>query len=778
MSETEESNHWRRRSQGVLEEAAEEARRLLHSYIGVEHVFIAIASRACSQAQSPFHTLGVDARHVRDTIRREISTGKGVAAESPPLTPRLLAILKRAGEHAGPQAPLSETHLLQSMLEEGESLPVRYLFSLGHQPSTLLTRLAATANVNSPDQTRIAPGLGAADGTRLSVSGAAPISPIAPGETESAPGPPIVPQTNLPVSIPTPTLDKWGRDLSKMARMGKLAEAIGRDSEIDQIITILARTQKSNPLLLGEAGVGKTAIIEGIAWRIAHGLVPPVMRGKRLVEIEMGTLTSGTTLRGQFEERVNQLINEATNAPEVILFIDEVHTIVGAGAGSGANDAAQMFKPSLARGDISCIGATTQDEYARYIRKDLALERRFSPVTVKELSPEATLTVLQKVAPRILEKQAAHGQRLEIDRDALSAAVALTDKYVRDRHQPDKAIDAIDIACARAVVNGASGVSVADIAFVVSEWTGIPVGRLTVHEQQRYAQMEAALAERVIGQQRAVATVSRSVRAALAGLKPPNRPVGVFLFMGPSGVGKTRFAKELAAFLFDGSEALIRFDMNEYQNAHTVSNLIGSPRGYVGSEQGGALTEAMRRRPYSVVLLDEIEKAHPDIFNLFLSVFDDGRITDNLGRVVDCSNALFIMTSNVGLGEIDFAGIEPNQLRLLASRFLRPELVNRITEVVAFMPLGRDELAQILDLILMEKTEGFRKTHNITVNIDEKAKHMIIETGFDPQMGARPLERAIEHLIVQPLVDALFAGRIKPGEVLATARGDQIMFIS
>jgi ATP-dependent Clp protease ATP-binding subunit ClpC len=777
MSESEESNHCHKRTQGLLEEAEEEARRLLHSYIGVEHVFIAIASSACSQAQSPFHTLGVDARHVRDTIRREISTGKGVPAESPPLTPRLLAILKRAGEHAGLQASLSETHFLQSMLEEGESLPVRYLFSLGHQPATLLARLAAAANLNATDQTRITSEPGAADVMRLAVSGASPISPIEPLELTSAPGPPIIPQTHIPVSIPTPTLDKWGRDLSKMARLGKLAEAIGRDSEIEQIITILARTQKSNPLLLGDAGVGKTAIIEGIAWRIAHGIVPPLLRGKRIVEIEIGTLTSGTTLRGQFEERINQLINEATNAPEVILFIDEVHTIVGAGAGSGVNDAAQMFKPSLARGDISCIGATTQDEYARYIRKDLALERRFSPVTVKELSPEATLTVLQKVAPRILEKQSAHGLRLGIHRDALSAAVTLTDKYVRDRHQPDKAIDAIDIACARAVVNGANGVSVADIAFVVSEWTGIPVGRLTVDEQQRYAQMEAALGERVIGQQRAVATVSRSVRAALAGMKPPNRPVGVFLFMGPSGVGKTRLAKELAAFLFDGSEALIRFDMNEYQDKHAASNLIGSPRGYVGSEQGGALTEAMRRRPYSVVLLDEIEKAHPDILNLFLSVFDDGRITDNLGRVVDCSNALFILTSNIGLGEIDLAEIDPNQLRLLASRFLRPELVNRITEVVAFKPLGFDELARILDLILMEKTEVFRKTHNITVNVDEKAKHMIIETGFDPQMGARPLERAIEQLIVQPLVDALFAGRIKPGEVLATARGDQI-FIS
>jgi ATP-dependent Clp protease ATP-binding subunit ClpC len=576
--------------------------------------------------------------------------------------------------------------------------------------------------------------------------------------------------------MPTPTLDQFGRDLSKLARLGKLEDATGRESELTQIIIILARTQKSNPLLLGEAGVGKTAIIEGLAWRIAHGQAPAVLRGKRIVELDMGGLTAGTTLRGQFEERVKRLISEATNAPEVILFIDEVHTIVGAGAGAGANDAAQMFKPTLARGDISCIGATTQDEYARFLRKDAALERRFSPVIIKELEAEAALAVLQKVAPRIIARQAGKGTELRIAADALRAAVALTDKYVKDRHQPDKCIDAIDIACARAVVSGRSTVGVEDIAAVVSEWTGIPAGRLTADERQRYADMEKTISQRVIGQDEAVRTVSQSVRAALAGMKQPNRPIGVFLFMGPSGVGKTQLAKELARFLFDTPEALIRFDMSEYHEKHTVGNLIGSPRGYIGSEQGGQFSEALRRRPYSVVLLDEIEKAHPDIYNVFLSVFDDGRTTDNLGRVVDCSNALFIMTSNIGVEKIGYASTEPPELRSLAAQFLRPELVNRITDVVRFAPLGRTELARILDRILAEKAEEFRNSQNIALSVDESVKEMILKDGFDPRMGARPLERMAPQLIVQPLVDAVFAGEVVAGKVRASVKDGKVVF--
>ncbi len=432
----------------------------------------------------------------------------------------------------------------------------------------------------------------------------------------------------------------------------------------------------------------------------------------------------------------------------------------------------------LAAGDFSCIGATTQDEYARYIRKDTALERWFSPVTIQELSPEATLTVLQKVVPRIVNKQASQGYPLSVALDALRAAVTLTDKYVKTRHQPDKSIDALDIACARAVVKGQTLVGTADVAFVVSEWSGIPAGRLTSDEQKRYAQMEAVLSQRVIGQEAAVATISRSIRSALIGVKPPHRPIGVFLLAGPSGVGKTKLAKELATFLFDTPDTLVRFDMNEYQEKHTVSNLIGSPRGYVGSEHGGQFTEALRRRPYSVVLLDEIEKAHPDVLNVFLTAFDDGRITDNMGRVVDCANALFLLTSNIRTegGGIGFITTKTTDLRTLATEFLRPELVNRFTEVIRFAPLEKQALGQIFDQIVAEKLEELRKSPGISLRVDETVKEIILGTGFDPRTGARPLERAVEQRIVQPLVDALFAGRITHGEVRVTVQDGAIAF--
>lgn len=770
-------DYWRDRCPEMLETAAEEARRLKHPYVGIEHLFNAITRQPGGPGESLLRSLGLEAGFVRDRIRAESGVGKEEAAGFPDLTPRLLTVLALAEQRTASGAALSETQVLRAMFEEGESIPVRYLASLGHKPTTFLERLAHAESMGAADVTRLDGDTGGVDRTLISSpEHVQPASGRDAQQPAAMPGRAIAPQREVPLSMPTPTLDQWGRDLAKLARLGRLSEAIGREAEIEQIITILARTQKSNPLLLGEAGVGKTAIVEGLAWQIAHGQAPAVLRGKRIVEIEMGGLTAGTTLRGQFEERVKQVINEAISAPEVVLFIDEIHTIVGAGKGEGASDAAQMFKPALARGDISCIGATTQDEYARYIRKDPALERRFSPVTIKELEPQATLAVLQKVAPRIVEKQASKGQTLIIAPDALWAAVTLTDSYVKDRNQPDKSIDALDIACARAVVKGRSSVSAADIAIVVSEWTGIPATRLTSDDKERYARMETELNRRVIGQAKAVAVVSRSVRSALAGMKAPNRPIGVFLFMGPSGVGKTKLAKELAAFLFGTADALIRFDMNEYQEKHTVSNMIGSARGYIGSEQGGQLTEAIRRRPYSVVLLDEIEKAHPDIFNLFLSVFDDGRITDNSGRVVDCANAAFIMTSNISERQIGYTASEPADLRNLAAQFLRPELVNRITEIVRFAPLERNELSEILDQLLAEKVEGFRAAHQITVSIDEFARDVILSSDLDPRMGARPLERAVDQLIVQPLVDAIFSRKIAQGEVTVTADAGRIVF--
>ena len=769
--------YWRTRCV-LLDAAADEARRLRHLHVGVEHVFIALTR---GKTEGTFRAAGLDAAEIREFLRREIGLGHASLPETLFLTPRLVSILGAADRQALGGIMISDDALLRAIIEEGESLPLRFLSSLGCAPEKLLSALDLEGEDVNPEATRLAGAGPTTERTQASVN--RPVTPPAAPSSRTkvaAPGPAITPAPAVPVTLPTPMLDQQGRDLTKLARLGKLADAIGREAEIEQIITILARTHKSNPLLLGDAGVGKTAIVEGLAWRIEQGLVPATLRGKRIIELEMGSLTAGTTYRGQFEERMKKILQEATNASEVILFIDEIHTLMGAGGTKDAAlDAAQMFKPALARGDISCIGATTQDEYARYIRKDSALERRFSPVLIKELAPEVTLAVLQKVVPRILEKQAAKGHRMVIAEDALNAAVTLTDKYVKDRNQPDKAIDAIDIACARAVVKAASRVTAEDIASVVAEWTGIPAGRLAADDQQRYADMEKSLAARVIGQDRAVAAVSRCLRSALAGLKAPNRPVGVFLFMGPSGVGKTKLAKELTRFLFGTDEALVRFDMGEYQEKYAISNLVGSPRGYIGSEQPGLFSEALRRRPYSVVLLDEIEKAHSDVLNLFLSVFDDGRTTDNQGRMVDCSNAIFILTSNLGAERrIGFAGAGEEDLRAAAMQLFRPELVNRITEAVQFLPLGRAELALILDQILAEKTAAFQSAQGITLTLEDEAKDFILGRDFDPRMGARPLERAVDQLVVQPLVDAVFSKQVGRGGIRITAKGGKLTFVS
>ncbi|MBI4189518.1 MAG: ATP-dependent Clp protease ATP-binding subunit, partial [Betaproteobacteria bacterium] len=548
----------------------------------------------------------------------------------------------------------------------------------------------------------------------------------------------------------------------------RLADAIGREREIEQMITVLARTQKSNPILLGDAGVGKTAIVEALAWRIAQGVVPPILRGKRVVELQMAELMSGTSLRGQFEERISQIVREASRAPDVILFIDEIHTIMASGAGDGALDAAQILKPALARGEIDCIGATTQDEYDRFIRKDAALERRFSPVQIGELSEEATLRVLQGVAPRVSAKHAESGFPVDFELESLKAAVNLTNRYVKDRQQPDKAIDAIDIAAARAVIGRRDRVTAEDVAAVVAEWTGIQVQRLTEDDRARFTRMEQVLGEKVVGQDAAVKALSQRVRAALAGVKASSRPVGVFLFLGPSGVGKTSLAKELAHFLFDTPDALLRFDMNEYHEASTVANLIGSARGYIDSDQGGALTEGIRRHPYSVVLLDEIEKAHPDVMNIFLGVFDEGRITDNRGHLIDCSNALFVLTSNFGAGEVDFRTAETDELRALAERFMRRELVNRITGVIGFRPLDSKHLAKILDQILTEKARMLEAEKGLIIDVDQSARSVLLERGYSPDLGARPLERAVDECVVQPLVDAWFANRVRVGRVRFT----------
>ena len=749
------------------------ASRYLHAHVGVEHVALALLSDPQGPLALALTKSGRDASSLIGAFGREVGTGQST---TPPahLTPRLTAILALVGA----ERELTPLGIARSILAEGESLFARFLVSQG----IALPKLSDL--LDSAGQHEVAP-----DATRLAGRGTtAERPPLAPYPSPSpreltlpviGAGPKIQPKTAIPVTFPTPTLDEWGRDLRKLAEQGRLTDAIGREREIEQMITILARTQKSNPILLGEAGVGKTAIVEALAWRVEQGVVPPILRGKRIIELQMGELMSGTSLRGQFEERVSQIVREASQAPDVILFIDEIHTIVGAGGGDGALDAAQMMKPALARGDIDCIGATTQDEFDRFIRKDAALERRFSPVQIGELSEDATLRVLQSVAPRISAKHAASGYVLEFELASLKAAVNLTNRYVKGRQQPDKAIDAVDIAAARAVIGMRSRVTAEDIASVIAEWTGIQVQKLTEDDRARFTRMEQLLGEKVIGQETAVLAVSQRVRTAMAGVKATNRPVGVFLFLGPSGVGKTSLAKELAQFLFDAPDALLRFDMNEFHEASTVGNLIGSARGYIDSDQGGALTEGLRRRPYSVVLLDEIEKAHPDVMNIFLGMFDEGRISDNKGRQIDCSNTLIVMTSNMGAGEVDFHTADTDELRALAERFMRRELVNRISGVIGFRPLDHNHLAKILDHIITEKARLFAMEKGIVLEVDHSARNALLKRGYSPDLGARPLERAVDEWVVQPLVDAWFGNRLRAGPVLftvAAASGDKIVF--
>ncbi len=776
----------------LLESAANEARTLQHPYLGVEHLWIVLTRIQSGETARILDAAGVDPGRAREEMRWEVGRGKEALPGFPHCTPRLIKILRLAEEQAGPGKLILERHLLGALLIEGENIAVRYLRTLGVDCGVWVGRLSAGA----AQETCLAQSCDV-DGTRLTTA-VSPLNQFQPNPHESGiqAGPAITP-LQVPSTIATPTLDKYGRDLNRLARLGKLSEVISRETELEQLITILARTQKANPLLLGEPGVGKTAIVEGLAWRIAEGRVPEIMKGKRIVQIDMGELTADTELRGQFERRVKQIIKEASEAPEVILFIDELHTLVGAGESMhSALDAAQMFKPALAHGDFSCIGATTQHEYFRYIRRDPALERRFSPVLIRELTAEVNLTILEKAAERILEKQAKAGYKLTLAPDVLMTALKLTDQYIRDRNQPDKSIDVIDLACAKDIVKSDNVVTAEDIANVVSEWTGIPVSRMTSDEKQRYAQMEDVLNARVIGQRQAVTAVSQAIRLALAGMKAPHRPIGVFLFLGPTGVGKTKLAKELANFLFQSPQALLRFDMNEYKESHTISNLIGSPQGYVGSQQGGLLCEALRKRPYSVVLLDEIDKAHPEILDLFLSIFDDGRLTDNQGRQVDCSNALVIMTSNYGLagGRIGFelsgaSGMSQDMkavvrrsedTRKKALEFLRPELVNRLTEVIEFPPLQRDDFKAIMGIILQERIAEFGAAQQMQIDlaVHDSAKEIILDLGYDPKMGARSLERAIEQVLIHPLVDVIYNEKNTATAFTAVAKDNRMVFLT
>lgn len=776
----------RRRCTGLLSAAAEEARRLSHNYIGVEHLFIAMTKYDGGVAQQLLERAGLNARAVRNEIRREIGTGEGSLDDVLPLTPRAMMVMSLAiflAERDDAE-DVTDDHILLAILQEGESVPVRKLIELGFNINLWLQRMLSEAF----DVERSGEDDEEEDGESLFHFSELDEFPseeffASPERDRSSTG---------KTGNPTPLLDKYGRDLTAQAAEGKIGPAIAREPEIRAVARTLARSKKNNPLLLGDAGVGKTAVVEGLAYAIFDHTAPSSLLEKRIVQIEIGALVAGTSLRGQFEERLIGIIEEASRAGNVILFIDEIHTIVGAGDTIDSNlDAANILKPALARGDIVCIGATTHEEYRRAIAQDPALDRRFRPIDIEEPSEQDALAILLSQRERL---EGHHG--VSIHSDAIEAAVRLSIRYMPDRRLPDKALDLLDEACARERISSVSpddvqddngetpigGVRVAHITAVLSEWTGIPVTELDRDEKRRLSEIEAVLLKRVIGQDEAVHTVASTIKTARAGLGDPDRPIGVFLFLGPSGVGKTELALALANFLFGSDEALLRLDMSEFHDSHTVARLIGAPPGYRDANRGGQLTDGLRRRPYSVVLLDEVEKAAPEVFDIFLQVFDEGRLSDAHGGRVDARHAVFIMTSNIGTeegskGAFGFSGStrEPDYTGHLA-HFFRPEFLNRVDEVVVFRSLSQDALEKILDLQMSDLRKRLESQH-LTLELSPEARALILRKGHDPVNGARPLRRAIERLLTRPLSGRIVEDAFASGStVRAVVEGESLRF--
>lgn len=787
----------------VIMLAQEEARRLGHNFVGTEQILLGLIGEGTGIAAQVLKSMNVNLKDARIEVEKIIGRGSGFVAVEIPFTPRAKRVLELSLEEARQLGHnyIGTEHLLMGLVREGEGVAARVLENLGANIASIRTEVIQMLGDNAEAN--------------------------------------VASNSTIQNRSKTPTLEEFGSNLTELAVEGVLDPVVGRQKEIERVIQILGRRTKNNPVLIGEPGVGKTAIAEGLAQRIANRDVPSILEDKLVITLDVGLLVAGTKYRGEFEERLKRIMDEIKSADNVVLVIDEVHTLIGAGAAEGAIDAANLLKPALARGELQCIGATTLEEYRKHIEKDAALERRFQPVLVGEPSVEETIEILFGLRDRY-EKH----HQLKMSDEALAAAAKYANQYISDRFLPDKAIDLIDEAGSRvrllnsqlppaareldkelrailktkdeairaqkyekaeqyrtremeikaqiaAIAQSKKSepdlkledpiVTEEDIAEIVAFWTGIPVTKLTKSESEKLLHMEDTLHSRIIGQDEAVIAVSRAIRRARVGLKNPNRPIASFIFSGPTGVGKTELTKALASYFFGAEEAMVRLDMSEYMERHTVSKLIGSPPGYVGYSEGGYLTEAVRKRPYTVILFDEIEKAHPDIFNLLLQILEDGRLTDAKGRTIDFKNTLLIMTSNIGSKVIEKGGgsglgfelgesqtdSQYNRIRSLVNeelkQYFRPEFLNRLDEIIVFRQLTKDEVREIANIMLKEVFERIRQ-QEIELDVTERFKNLLVDEGYNPSYGARPLRRAVMRLLEDSLAEEVLSGKIKTGD--------------
>ncbi|NQU74571.1 MAG: ATP-dependent Clp protease ATP-binding subunit [Candidatus Omnitrophica bacterium] len=810
-------NRFTERARKVVLLAKEEAKRFNHDYIGTEHILLGLIREGEGVAAAVLENLGLDSEKIRLEVEKLVHAGPStVISGDIPFTPKAKKVIELAMDEARNLGHnyIGTEHLLLGLIREGEGVASQVLMNLGLDLNKVRDEVMQLLGSATPG---------------FDVGQKAPMTP-----------------GGAPTKTKTPALDAFGRDLTMLAKQGKLDPVIGRANEIERVIQILSRRTKNNPVLLGEAGVGKTAIVEGLAQKIIVGDIPEILSGKRIVILDLALMVAGTKYRGQFEERIKAVMDELKRSEEVIIFIDELHTLVGAGGAEGAIDASNILKPALSRGEIQCVGATTLDEYRKHIEKDAALERRFQTIMVEAPSVTETVAILKGLR----DKYEAH-HKVKFTEEALVAAAKLSDRYISGRFLPDKAIDLIDEAGSRARLSvmttppdlkkieekieglckkkeasvegqdfekaakfrdeerkakaelvktkkdwkekkGTPEVIVneEDIAVIVSKWTGIPLVRLEEKETEKFLKIEEGLHKRVIGQNEAITAISNAVRRSRAGIKDPKKPIGSFVFLGPTGVGKTLLAKALAEYLFGDENAIIQLDMSEYMEKFNVSRLVGAPPGYVGYEEGGQLTEKVRRRPYSIVLLDEIEKAHPDVFNLLLQILEEGRLTDAFGRKVNFKNVILIMTSNIGaemlkkkgsLGfkaqgkDTDYQSMKERLLEEVKKTF-KPEFLNRVDDMIVFQSLTKDDLYEIIHIEIAEVEKRLLE-QNITLELTKDAKEFLIEKGFDRVFGARPLKRTIQRFLEDPLAEDIISGHFKKGGfVKVSSKVDHLVF--